>query len=159
MTRCKHCLTTAEPKDGLCPVCGLVPGSRFRNLSHTEKRVWLHARGIRIVAMTHLISAIMILLMMNEFKVPLAIAIFALINLFLAFGLIRFSLIAYKVATTYYFLIGMVNVISIQHGIGPLAGIALALLALYLVGNRTAKAIFERRVPEAMYLEEKSPAR
>ncbi len=36
----------------------------------------------------------------------------------------------------------MVNVVSINLG-----GIALALAALYLVGNGTAKAIFERRLP------------
>jgi len=156
MTRCRHCLTKAPPQDGLCPVCGLVPDKHFRALSSTEKRVWLHARGIRLAAMCHLIGALMGILMMPEFTVPLAIAMFALINLLLAYGLIRFSLLAYKLATVYYFLIGMVMVISIQQGIGPLFGIALALTALYLVGNRTAKAIFERRVSEVLYLEGKT---
>ena len=43
----------------------------------------------------------------------------------------------------------MVNVISIQHGVVYLGGIVLALVAIYLVGNGTSKAIFERRLPEA----------
>jgi hypothetical protein len=154
ITRCRHCLTKAEPQNSICPVCGLVPGKRFRNLTHTEKRVWLHVRGIRVVAMCHLIGAIMGILMMPGFAVPFAIVMFSIINLLLAYGLIRYSLLAYKLATAYYFLVGMVMVISIQQGIGPLLGILLALTALYLVGNRTAKAVFERRVPEALYLEE-----
>ena len=64
------------------------------------------------------------------------------INAALAFGLARYSYWACKAATVYYFLIGMVNVVSINLG-----GIALVLAALYLVGNGTAKAIFERRLP------------
>jgi hypothetical protein len=154
MTRCRHCRTKAEPQNELCPVCGLIPGKRFRDLTHNEKRVWFHARGIRAVAMCHLTAAAMGILMMPEFAVPLAIAMFAIINVLLAYGLIRFSLLAYKLATAYYFLIGMVMVISIQQGVGPLIGIGLSLAALYFVGNRTAKAVFERRVPEALYLAE-----
>ena len=80
-------------------------------------------------------------------KVPLLIL--ALINASIAFGLSRYSLWAYKGAVIYYFLIGMVNVISIQHGEIHALGILMALVALYLVGNGTAKAIFERRLPEA----------
>ena len=156
MTRCRHCLTKAVPQNEPCPVCGLVPDNRFRLLTHKEKRVWFHARGIRIVALCHLTAAAMGILMMPEFAVPPAIAMFAVINLLLACGLIRFSLLAYKLATAYYFLIGMVMVISIQQGVGPLIGIGLSLAALYLVGNRTAKAIFERRVPEMLYLEERT---
>jgi hypothetical protein len=60
----------------------------------------------------------------------------------------RFGFGAYKAATIYYFFIGMVNVISIQQGIENLAGILLALIGLYLVGNKTSKAIFDRRANE-----------
>jgi hypothetical protein len=87
------------------------------------------------------------IMMMPEFPVPAAIAALAVINIFLAYGLIHYSFVAYKAATVYYFLIGMVNVISIQKGAEHLGGIVLVLIALYLVGNGTAKAIFERRLP------------
>jgi hypothetical protein len=87
--------------------------------------------------------------MMPFFPAPYALAVLAAINLFIAFGLARFSLITYKVATAYYFLVGMVNIISIQHGIEHLGGIALALISLYIVGNKNAKAVFERRLPES----------
>ncbi|MBT8041772.1 MAG: hypothetical protein KJN98_01235 [Pontiella sp.] len=115
-----------------------------------EKKVRRHARGIRFVAGFHLVIAALTILMLPEFPAPAALVILAALNLFLAYGLIRYSLLAYKAATVYYFLIGMVNVISIQHGVVHLGGIALVLIALYLVGNGTSKAIFERRLPEAL---------
>ena len=107
-----------------------------------------HAHGIRGVALCHLIVAAMAIMMLPELPAPAAIAALAVINLFLAYGLARYSLVAYKAATVYYFLMGMVNVISIQRGAIHLGGIAMALAALYFVGNGTAKAIFERRLPE-----------
>ena len=67
----------------------------------------------------------------------------AAINLILAFGLSRYAFWAYRLATVYYFLIGIVNIISVQ-----LPGILLLLTLLYLVGNGTAKAIFERRAAD-----------
>lgn len=100
--------------------------------------------------MCHLIGAAAGLIMMLCFPAPIAMAILVTVNILLAFGLARYSLLAYKAATVYYFLIGMVNVISIQHGVVHLGGIALVLIALYLVGNGTSKAIFERRLPEAL---------
>jgi hypothetical protein len=145
--RCRQCLTKAEPRDGLCPVCGIVQEKNGRTLSPSEAKVRFHARCIRLVAMFHLLGAALGLLLMSEFPSQAVSAALVAANLFLAFGLVRYSLIAYRAATVYYFLIGMVNVISIQHGIEHLAGIALALIALYLVGNGTAKAIFERRLP------------
>jgi hypothetical protein len=98
--------------------------------------------------MGHLIGAGAGLIVMPWFPSPLPVAILAGINILIAFGLARYSLLAYKCATAYYFLIGMVNVISIQHGAVHLGGIGLALVALYLVGNKSAQAIFERRLPE-----------
>ena len=103
-----------------------------------------------MVAIFHLIVAAMAILIMPELPYPAGIAVLAVVNCFLAYGLVRYSLLAYKAATVYYFLIGMVNVISIQHGAVHLAGIALVLIALYLIGNGISKAIFERRLPEAM---------
>ncbi|VGO16845.1 hypothetical protein PDESU_05437 [Pontiella desulfatans] len=148
MTRCKHCQTKAEPLKGLCPVCGIVQDKPFGNLSPAEKRIRFHAHGIRLVAMFHLIGAGAGLVMLPYYPTPAALAVLALINILLAFGLSNYSLIAYKGATVYYFLIGMVNVISVQQGVEHLGGIALALIALYLIGNGTSKAIFERRLPE-----------
>jgi hypothetical protein len=101
------------------------------------------------VAMFHLVFAAIAILMMPEFPVPVAVVVLAVVNIFLAYGLVRYSLLAYKAATIYYFLIGMMNVISIQRGAVHLGGIALVLIALYLVGNGTSKAIFERRLPES----------
>lgn len=148
MKRCRHCLTKEVAENGRCPVCGINPEARREDLSDKEKKVRRHARGIRAVAVFHLIAAGMGMILMYCFPAPAPMAIIAMINVFLAFGLARYSLLAYKAATVYYFLIGMVNVISIQRGAVHLGGIALALIGLYLVGNGTAKAIFERHLPE-----------
>ena len=148
MTRCKHCLSKAEARDGRCSVCGIELHKGLADLSPQEKKVRFHARGIRAVAVFHLIAAGMGIILMWCFPAPLPMAMIALINCILAFGLSRYSLLAYKAATVYYFLIGMVNVISIQRGAVHLAGILLMLVALYLVGNGTSKAIFERTLPE-----------
>ena len=147
MTRCRSCQAKAEPRNGLCPVCGIEPDKRTGELSPVEKKVRFRAHSIWVVAIFHLIGGTWAILMMPGFPAPAPIAVLAIINLALAYGLVRYSLIAYRAATVYYFLIGMVNVISIQQGIENLAGIALALTALYLVGNGTAKALFERRLP------------
>lgn len=148
MTRCKQCLTKAEPRDGLCPVCGIVQDKAGVELTPAEKKVRRHARGIRLVAMFHLVAAGTLagMLPCNGYPAPMFILI--AINLLLAFGLDRYSLLAYKAATVCYFLYGMVNVISIQRGAVHLGGIALMFLFLYLVGNGTSKAVFERGLPE-----------
>ena len=148
MTRCKHCLSKAEPRNGLCPVCGIDPGKIAADLSPVEKKVRFHARAILVLAIFHLFIAVMVLVMIPFFPAPGALVVLSIISIALALGLTRYSLWAYKGATIYYFLIGMVNVISIQHGSIHLGGILLALIALYLVGNGTAKAIFERRLPD-----------
>jgi hypothetical protein len=112
-----------------------------------EKKVRFHAHGIRFVAMAHLTGAAMLVMIMPEFPAPAVLAVLAVINAFLAYGLVQYSLVAYKAATTFYFLIGMVGVISIQKGAIYLGWLALALIGLYLVGNGTSKAILERRLP------------
>lgn len=148
MKRCRHCLSKAEIRNGLCSVCGIDPGKKGTELSAGEKKVRFHARAILVVAICHLIGAVCGLILASQFPSPAPMIILAAINIALSLGLFRYSLWAYKGATVYYFLIGMVNVISIQAGPIHLAGIALALLALYLVGNGTSKAIFERSLPE-----------
>ncbi|MDF7823308.1 hypothetical protein P4B35_04735 [Pontiellaceae bacterium B12227] len=149
MTRCRHCLSKAELRNGLCSVCGIDPEKEPKALTAAEKKARFHARGILLVALCHLIGTICGLILATQFPSPGPMLILALLNLLLAFGLARYALAAYKGATIYYFLIGMVNVISIQAGPIHLAGIALALLGLYLVGNGTSKAIFERSLPAA----------
>ena len=149
-TRCKHCWSTAEPRNGYCPVCGIEPGKERRNLSPSEKRARAHARGIRLVAICHLIGAVGGAMMLPELPARGAVTTLVVISALLGYGLFRYALPAYRAAVVFYFLIGMVNVISIQHGLGPMLGILLALLALYLIGNKTSKAIFERRLPEEL---------
>lgn len=147
MTRCKSCLIKAEPLNGLCPVCGIAQNKKMKELSTAERKVRFHAAGIRLIAIAHLIGCVMAILVMPEFKSPAPMAIFALLNAVLAYGLLRFSLLAYKAATAFYFFIGIVGVISIQKGAIYIAWILLSLISLYLVGNGRSKALFERRLP------------
>ncbi|MEI6891008.1 MAG: hypothetical protein V5783_02450 [Pontiella sp.] len=148
MTRCKHCLSKAEMRNGGCSICGIDPDKITAELSAEEKKVQFHARGILLVALFHFIGTVCGLILASQFPTPFPMILLALINLLLGLGLAHYSLAAYKGATVYYFLIGMVNVISIQAGPIHLAGIALALLGLYLVGNSTSKSIFDRSLPE-----------
>ena len=150
MTRCRHCQSKAELRNGLCSVCGIDPEKKGTELSPEEKKVRFHAHGIRLVAMFHLIGAALAVLVMPEFDANFAIALLTVVNTLLAYGLVRYSLLAYKAATTFYFFMGMVGVISIQKGAIYIGWIALALIALYLIGNGTSKALFERNLPEAL---------
>ncbi len=142
MNRCRHCLAKAEPRDGRCPVCGIAGDKAVRELSPVERRVRLHARAIRVLAMAHLVGAAYLLMLLPVFPSPAALAVLAAINAALAFGLASYSFWFYRAATVVYFLAGMVNVVSVN-----LLEIFLVLVALYVVGNRNAKALFERRGP------------
>jgi hypothetical protein len=114
------------------------------NLSAEEKPIRRSARQIRFVAIMHLVLAIALLLMIPELPFPNAVIIsLSIINAILALGLIHFTLWSYRIAVTIYFLVGIVFTISVQI---PL--VLIILLFLYLVGNKNAKAIFERRLPE-----------
>ena len=151
MKRCKSCLTKAHSEYGQCPVCGILQETGRKALSPDEKKVRFHARCILGAAALHLLGAgicLYILLVINPAAAakgelvfaPPIIATLTTLNLLLAFGLSRYAFWAYRVATVYYFLLGIVNVVSVQ-----LPGILLVLILLYCVGNGTAKAIFERR--------------
>lgn len=148
MTRCKHCKTKVELINNRCPYCGIEEGKKSADLTKAEKKMRLHAHGIRIVALAHFFAAGIILFQMPELPSPAIVAVLVLVNCALAYGLLRFSLAAYRAAVVYYFMFGMVNVVSIQRGPEHLGGLLLCLLALYLIGNGTSKAIFERRPPE-----------
>ena len=83
-------------------------------------------------------------MILPEVGVQVALAAFAIINLVLAIGLIRYDYRAYKAAVVFYFTLGIVNTITVN-----LLAIPVALLLLYIVGNSNAKAIFERRLPDS----------
>lgn len=148
MTRCRHCKARMELINNRCPYCGIEDGKKPADLTKAEKKARFHAHGIRIVALAHIFAAGIILLQMPEFPNPALVAVLVVINFALAYGLMRFSLMAYRAAVVYYFMLGMVHVVSIQRGPEHLGGLLLCLLALYLVGSRSSKAIFERRPPE-----------
>jgi hypothetical protein len=143
MKHCRHCLTGEVQNEGLCPVCGIRQDKSKGDLSPDEKKVRHHARTIRIVAMLHLIGVALGVIIPLYYPVPIAAAaVLMAINLMIAVGLSRYAFWAYKMATVYYFLIGMVNVISVN-----IPGVFMILILLYAIGNGTAKAIFERRLP------------
>lgn len=145
MTRCRHCKAKAELIDNRCPYCGIDNGKRAADLTKGERKTRFHAHGIRLTALAHIFFAAALLFQMPEFPNPAVTALLVVVNFALAYGLLRFSLIAYRAAVGYYFMIGMVNVVSIQRGPEHLGGLLLCLLALYLVGCGTSRAIFERQ--------------
>jgi hypothetical protein len=143
MKHCRQCLASEEQSGGLCPVCGIRQDKPRGDLSPDEKKVRRHARAIRIVAMLHLVGVGLGALIPFYYPVPIvAVAVLIIINLIMAVGLSRYAFWAYKMATVYYFLVGMVNVISVD-----IQGVLMILILLYAIGNGTAKAIFERRLP------------
>lgn len=145
MTRCKHCKAKTDLIDNRCTYCGIDQDKSPKELTKQEKKIRLHAHGIRMVALAHIFFAGIMLFQMPEFSSAAIIAALVVINFSLAYGLLRYSLVAYKAAVVYYFVIGMVNTVSIQRGPEHLAGLLMCLLALYLIGNGISKSIFERR--------------
>lgn len=143
MTRCKSCLTKTEVETGICPVCGIEQDKPGKALTPVEKRIRRAARNIRFVAMLHLIGAGIGIMRLPEAQIQIAAAVFSILNFILAIGLIRYDYRAYKLAVVCYFAFGIVSVITIF-----LWAIPLVLLLLYVIGNRTARDIFERRLPE-----------
>lgn len=143
MKRCKSCRTRAEAVADICPVCGIDQDKARKELTEEEKRIRRAALNIRFVAMLHLIGAGICIMVLPEVEHRFALGTVAVINFIIAIGLIRYDYRAYKLAVVCYFAIGMVNVISVN-----LMALPVILLLLYVVGNKTAKAIFERRYPE-----------
>jgi len=94
--------------------------------------------------MLHLIGGGICIMALPEVGMQVALAAFAIINFVLAIGLIRYDYRAYKIAVVFYFALGIVNILAVN-----LFALLLVLLLLYVVGNRDAKAIFERRLPES----------
>jgi hypothetical protein len=122
-------------------------GKPFGTRTKREQRIRFHFHAVRVVAFIHLLIAIGIPIYMSGYLPIFAIGLFVIINLMIAILLHRFSLWGYRIAVTYYFLFGMVSTLTIQRGSGEqLIGIMLALIALYLIGNQTAKALFTRSI-------------
>ncbi|HSR87564.1 MAG TPA: hypothetical protein VLL07_01315 [Pontiella sp.] len=142
MKQCKSCLAKAEALADICPVCGIDQKKPRRDLTPGEKRIRRAARNIRLVAMLHLIGGSICIMILPEAGMQLALAAFAIINLVLAVGLIRYDYRAYKAAVVFYFALGIVNTIIVN-----LLAIPIVLLLLFIVGNSNSKAIFERRLP------------
>ena len=130
-----------------CPICRIDLNKPAGTWTKRERRIRFHFHAVRVVASIHLLIAMGIPIYMSGYLPLLAISLFVIINLLIAILLHRFSLLGYRLAVTYYFLFGMVSTLTIQRGSGEqLLGIMLALIALYLIGNQTAKALFTRSV-------------
>lgn len=151
MKRCKNCLAKAEFEHDPCPVCGIEPNKKKSELSTLEAKTRRAARSIRGVALLHLILSIAgvgSLLVARaweqipeHFMVQIAILLSCYsILMITAFGLSQYRYWAYKTATAFYFLMGIMFTISIQ-----IPGILIVLMLLYFIGNGHAKALFERR--------------
>lgn len=143
MKKCRSCLAKAEATGGICRVCGIDQDKLRKDLTKREKQIHGAARNIRFLAMLHLIGGGICIMILPEIRMQAAVAAFAITNFALAIGLIHYDYRAYKVAVVLYFALGIVNTITVN-----LPAIPFVLLLLYVVGNRNAKAIFERRLPE-----------
>ncbi len=142
MKQCKSCLAKTNAVADICPVCGIDQHKARKDLTQREKGVRRAARNIRFVAMLHLIGAGICIMVLPEIEHRFALATFAIINFILAIGLIRYDRRAYKLAVVCYFALGIVNVITMN-----LMALPVVLLLIYVVGNKTAKAIFDRLHP------------
>ncbi len=143
MNRCKSCRTRAEAVADICPVCGIDQDKDRKELTPREKQVRRAALNIHFAAMLHLIGAGIFTMALPDFEHRFALALIVIINFIIGIGLLRYDYRAYKIAVIFYFGIGMVNIIAVN-----LLALPLVLLLLYVVGNKTAKAIFERRFPD-----------
>lgn len=142
MTRCRHCLTPMTIDRDCCRVCGIKRATGKIHLSPDDRKVRRYARCVRVIAMLHLVGAAFAVMVATVIPgLTAAGGVLALINLMLAFGLSAYAYWAYTLSVVYYFLIGMVNIVSVN-----IPGILLILILLYAVGNGTSKSLFERRL-------------
>ena len=132
---------------GLCPISKINLDKKFSDRTQKERRIRFHFHAVRFVALIHLLIAIGIPIYMQGYLPLLALIMFVIINLSIAYLIHGFSLLGYRIAVVYYFLFGMVSTLTIQRGNGEqLIGIILALLALYLFGNQISKSMFDRSI-------------
>ena len=132
---------------GRCPISKINLDKKFSERTQKERRIRFHFHAVRFVALIHLLIAIGIPIYMQGYLPMLALIMFVIINLSIAYLIHGFSLLGYRIAVVYYFLFGMVSTLTIQRGNGEqLIGIILALLALYLIGNQISKSMFDRSI-------------
>ena len=132
---------------GRCPISKINLDKKFSERTQKERRIRFHFHAVRFVALIHLLIAIGIPIYMQSYLPMLALIMFVIINLSIAYLIHGFSLLGYRIAVVYYFLFGMVSTLTIQRGNGEqLIGIILALLALYLIGNQISKSMFDRSI-------------
>jgi hypothetical protein len=132
---------------GRCPISKINLDKKFSERTQKERRIRFHFHAVRFVALIHLLIAIGIPIYMQGYLPLLALIMFVIINLSIAYLIHGFSLLGYRIAVVYYFLFGMVSTLTIQRGNGEqLIGIILALLALYLIGNQISKSMFDRSI-------------
>ena len=132
---------------GRCPISKIDLDKKFSERTQKERRIRFHFHAVRFVALIHLLIAIGIPIYMQGYLPMLALIMFVIINLSIAYLIHGFSLLGYRIAVVYYFLFGMVSTLTIQRGNGEqLIGIILALLALYLIGNQISKSMFDRSI-------------
>ena len=151
MIRCPHCYQKVELLDGFCPVCTLHPNKTYRIMNKKERNIRSKIVGIYLTALTHLCIAIALpyLLLRESDWTTGAITGFGALHFLIFLLLSKFSLLGYRLAVVYYFAYGMVCVVTIQRSNFGEQGIGLILcfIALYLIGNQTAKSLFEKSLP------------
>ena len=131
---------------GRCPISKINLDKKFSERTCKERRIRFHFHAVRFVALIHLLIAIGIPIYMQGYLPMLALIMFVIINLSIAYLIHGFSLpvTELQLCTTFF---GMVSTLTIQRGNGEqLIGIILALLALYLIGNQISKSMFDRSI-------------
>ncbi len=148
MIRCKYSHQKIEPINNRCPICTIEIGKELKDFTQRERQIRSKIIGVYITAYTHLFIAIILpfLLITKAQWVPIGAIGFGILHLVIWFLLSRFSLIGYRIAVGYYFMYGMVSVVTIQrsHFGEQGIGIILCFAGLYLIGNRISKGLFQR---------------
>lgn len=146
--KCKYCYQKIEAVNNRCSICTIEINKNIKNLSAKERQILYKARGIHLIAFTHLLIALLLPFLFfkaEDFNITESIIISA-INIIIWRLLSRFSLIGYRIAIGYYFVYGMVSVVTIQksHFGEQGIGILLCFLGMYGIGNNISKGLFTR---------------
>ncbi len=157
MKRCKSCLFYADVADMICPVCGIHQDKPKKELTNAEKRIRYAARGIRSASLLHIIGGVVLLCMLPMWLSPVlkhgltnemhpllftGIIVYtfamAVALLVLAVGLRKYAKWAYYMAAVTYGIIFVMNLLN------PNIGLLIVVLCAYYIGNKNARAIFNR---------------
>ncbi|MCX6354018.1 MAG: hypothetical protein NTZ78_03820 [Candidatus Aureabacteria bacterium] len=160
MEKCKFCFTRSGQYERLCTVCGIDKSKSKSELSPPEKLTRYFCRGIRVVGLLSILSAIMVLvhmayailyhrtIAMHGMTIPMGILpmlLYAIYPVFLlAFG---YALMKYKKWTFYasmiYFPIIIIFSLSKLRCSGCIAGLFELVLFYYII-NATSRKILLR---------------